>query len=129
MWPFRRDDSLGPRGERLAARHLRRAGCKILARNYRCPVGEADLIALDPSTRKASGAETIVIVEVKTRRCDRYGSPAEAVNADKHRRLKKVAGYYVNTRGADEFNLRFDIVSVVVAEGRKPRIEHIPNAF
>ena len=131
MWPFRPRGGppLGARGEKMARRLLKRRGMKILARNYRCPAGEADLIALDCSTRGQFGAETIVIVEVKTRRSDRYTSPAGAVDADKRRRLRKIADYYVATRHADDLNLRFDVVSVVIPEGQQPRIEHIPNAF
>ena len=131
MLPFwrRGHPPLGARGEELARRFLKRRGMKILARNYRCPAGEADLIALDPTTRKQFGAQTIVIAEVKTRRCDRYTSPAGAVDAEKRRRLQKVADYYVTTRHAGELNLRFDIVSVVIPEGHDPRIEYIPDAF
>ena len=62
MWPFRRRGNLplGARGERLAKRFLKRRGLKILATNYRCPAGEADLIVLDRSTRKDFGAATVV---------------------------------------------------------------------
>jgi len=60
--------ALGDRGEALARRFLKKAGLQILATNYRCPAGEIDIIALDPSTRQTpAGAETIVFVEVKTR--------------------------------------------------------------
>jgi len=102
---------------------------KILARNYRCPAGEADLIALDPSTRKELGAETIAFVEVKTRASDRYAPPESAVNADKRRRMKKIADYYLAARKAEGFNVRFDIVSIVVREGEPPQIKYITNAF
>ena len=128
MWPFGRlSPSLGQRGERLAAKHLKRQGLKILARNYRCPVGEADLIALDRSTKRL-GAETIVFVEVKSRSSDKYTDPESAVNADKKRRLRKVANYYVQRRGAHEYNIRFDIVAVIFS-GEKPVIRHTPDAF
>ena len=86
MWPlgrWRRTGSsgeLGRRGEKLAAKALKRAGMKILARNYRCPAGEADLIALDRSTRRQSGAETIVFAEVKTRSSDTYTDPELFLN-------------------------------------------------
>ena len=144
MWPFRRsprpgpdpqtrqaasDASLGRRGEDLAARHLKKHGLKILARNYRCPVGEADIIALDTSTRKDCGAETIAIVEVKTRSSDAYTDPASAVNADKQRRMRKVARYYLAGRDAADFNVRFDVVSIVARQGQDPDVRHIPGAF
>ena len=139
MWPFGRarekespdggSAGLGRQGERLACGLLRKRGFKVLARNYRCPAGEADLIALDTSTRKETGAETIVFVEVKTRTSDRYAPPESAVNADKRRRMKRVARYYLASRKAAGFGVRFDIVSVVVRTGRKPEVRHIPGAF
>ena len=128
MWPFGRPlPSLGQRGERLAAKHLQRQGLKILARNYRCPVGEADLIALDRSTKRL-GAETIVFVEVKSRSSDKYTDPESAVNADKRRRLRRVAAHYVQRRDAHEYNLRFDIVAVIFS-GDTPTVRHTPDAF
>ena len=139
MWPFRRNPSregrrppagqLGPRGEALAAKLLKKSGLKILARNYRCPVGEVDLIALDRATRKTQGAETIVFVEVKTRTSDRYTDPHAAVNAEKRRRLRRVAEYYLRARKAEDYNARFDVVSVLLKDGQEPKIEHIPEAF
>jgi len=131
MWPFRRQAglALGKRGELLAAELLKRRGLRLLARNYRCPVGEVDLIVLDKSTRREFGAETIAFVEVKTRSSDRYTDPAAAVNAEKRRRLRKVAGYYLAGRNADGFNVRFDVVSIVAAQGRAPQISYIPDAF
>lgn len=129
MWPFgrwRKRAGLGPRGEAIARRHLKRRGMKILAANYRCPVGEADLIALDPS---GLYGRTLAFVEVKTRRCDRYTDPQFAVDADKQRRLRKIADYYLNTHDTDGFTVRFDIVAVVMAEGEKTRVTYIPDAF
>jgi len=102
---------------------------KILATNYRCPSGEVDLIALDRSTRKATGAETLVFVEVKTRTSDRYTDPESAVNRDKQRRIRKVAGYYRTRRRAEDYNVRYDIVSVVLRPDADPQIKHIPDAF
>lgn len=128
MWPFgRSNESLGPRGEKLAAKHLKRQGLRILARNYRCPVGEVDLIALDRSIR-STGAETLVFVEVKTRSSDRHIDPESAVNADKQRRLRNVAKYYIQRRRAGAYNLRFDVVAVIVS-GDEPVIRHTSNAF
>ena len=132
MWPFRRKaaDSrpLGPRGEMLARKFLQRSGMKILAQNYRCPVGEADLIALDHSTRSETGAETIAFVEVKTRSSDRHTDPASAVNSAKRRQMRRVAEYYLNTHDTGELNARLDVVSIVIDDD-EPRIEYIPDAF
>ena len=136
MWPFRKHPAgapkkinLGARGERLARRWLKKRGLKILATNYRCPAGEVDLIILDRSTRKESGAETIAIVEVKTRSSDLHTAPQSAVDAEKRRRLQKVANYYLATRDAAGCNLRFDIVAVVIPPGGKPEVTHIQAAF
>lgn len=121
--------ALGPRGEWLARRDLKRRGLKILARNYRCAAGEADLVALDATTRRTLGRETIAIVEVKTRRDDRYTEPYAAVDAAKQRRLKKIGLAFLADRRAQDYPLRFDIVSVVIPETGKPRIEYLPDAF
>ena len=130
--PSRREKDtgrLGRLGEKLARRELRKHGLKVLAENYRCPTGEADLIALDPSTRKDLGAETIAFVEVKTRTSDRYTPPESAVNADKRRRMRKVADYYLSRRRVEAFHVRFDIVSIVIRDGQEPEIRYIPGAF
>ena len=139
MWPFRarakRESAeaetarLGRQGERLARKLLRKRGMKVLAHNYRCPAGEADLIALDTSTRKELGAQTIAFVEVKTRRSDRHTPPESAVNTDKRRRMKRVADYYLRSRKATNYAIRFDIVAIVIREGREPEIRYIPGAF
>lgn len=123
------DKSLGHKGEKLAARYLRREGLKILARNYRCPPGEIDIIALDRSTRHNSGAETIVFVEVKTRSSDRYVEPESAVDARKRQQLTRPANYYLAHHKTADYAARFDIVSIVIREGEKPQIKHIQDAF
>ncbi len=137
MWPFskigpetRPEQPLGPRGEKLARRHLKRNGLKILARNYRCPGGELDLVALDPSTKGELGESAICFVEVKTRRTDRYIDPASAVDSGKRRRLHKAANHYLAARSAaQDHPTRFDIVSVVLPPGGEPSITHYPDAF
>lgn len=138
MWPFSRFSGakhpgnragLGPRGEKIARRFLKRRGLKILGCNFRCPAGEADLIALDKSTRRTNGAETIVFVEVKTRSSDFHTDPASAVDAPKRARMKKIAEYYLAAHEADDLPVRFDIVAIVCNEGCKPKIDYIPDAF
>lgn len=128
MWPFGRTDrseSLGKRGEKLASKFLRKQGCKILARNYRCPTGEADIVALDKN-------DTLVFAEVKTRSSDFHTDPQSAVNADKQRRLRNVAKYFLNARKCEDLNVRFDVVSIVIRDSghdNKPKIEYIKDAF
>ena len=134
MWPFSRRrtepaEPLGRHGEKLAAKFLRKLKYKPLATNYRCPAGEADLIVLDTSTRRQSGQETIVFVEVKTRRDPANVSPESAVNAAKRRHLRRVARYYLATRDTSGFAVRFDIIAILLPPGEEPRITHIKNAF
>ena len=132
MWPFgpgRRRRPLGARGEALARRALKRKGLKLLAENYRCPGGEIDLIFLDASTRRRDGAETLVFVEVKTRTSDEFASPEAAVDSHKQRRIRRAADYYIAHHHAEDYNVRQDIVSIVIPDGGKPRIEHIAEAF
>ncbi len=69
---------------------------KVLARNYRCPVGEIDLIALDRHPACGPFGPTLVFVEVKTRGDDTYTDPESAVDAEKRRRIKKAAAYYLS---------------------------------
>jgi putative endonuclease len=114
---------LGRQGESLARRHLRRAGLKILARNYRCAAGEADLIALD---RRAG---QIVFVEVKTRSDDHYVEPTSAVNSAKQQRYGRIARTYLAGHDTGNLAVRFDVVSVVIPPGAKPAVTHIPQAF
>lgn len=131
MWPFRRRSKaanpaaqLGRLGEKLARKHLRKAGFKILARNYACAHGEIDLIAYCPPE------ELIVFVEVKARTSDRYTQPYAAVNVDKQRKLRKTAAHYLAAKApCRDVSHRFDIVSITATPDAPPRIEHIPHAF
>lgn len=129
MWPFRpaTKQPLGPLGENLAGRYLRRLGYKILARNYRCPAGEADIIALD--TNKDEGQMTLVFVEVKSRRTDFHVAPESAIDAHKRRQMLRVAKYYLAHHATADMPARFDSVAVVVPEAGEPTIRHVPNAF
>jgi putative endonuclease len=129
MWPFRPEKTLGRHGEKLAARTLKRKGMKLLATNYRCPSGEIDIIALDRSTRRDSGRETIVFVEVKTRSDDSYNAPESAVDARKRRRIRKAARYYLSHHPSDQYAVRYDIVAIVAPRDAKPQIKHIAGAF
>lgn len=79
---------LGKIGEEFAANLLELQGYRILERNFRCRMGEIDLIA------EKDGE--ISFVEVKTRRSARFGRPAEAVSPEKQRRMRKAAEFYLN---------------------------------
>jgi putative endonuclease len=113
---------LGDEGERLAARYLRQLGYKILARRYRTPMGEIDLIARD-------GACT-VFVEVKTRRSEVAGQPHEAVDRCKQAQLTRLALAFLKRYRLLEKPARFDVVSITwEGVGAEPRIVHYRNAF
>ncbi|MGP0065841.1 MAG: YraN family protein [Isosphaeraceae bacterium] len=110
---------LGDRGERAAARYLRKQGMRVLLRGVRSRYGEIDLIARD--------GDTLVFVEVKARR---QGEPAEAVTAEKQRRISLAALRFLRGHDLLEQRCRFDVVAIVWPDGRQePRIEHIRNAF
>lgn len=104
---------LGKKGEALAAKYLKKLGYKLLAKNYRTPFGEADLIF--------SYGEQTVFVEVKTRTNTAFGEAKEAVDKFKQARYRKIALYF--GKGAEP-NARFDVVEVY-----PDTINHIPNAF
>ncbi|MEO6970771.1 MAG: YraN family protein [Chthoniobacterales bacterium] len=113
---------LGARGEKLAARHLRRHGFKILYRNFRGRQGgEIDLVCRD--------RDTLVFVEVKTRTRADFGRPLDAVGAQKQRRISLGALAWLRLLGNPDIFFRFDIVEVTIADGTEPRIELIRDAF
>ena len=113
---------LGARGEKLAARHLRRQGFKVLYRNFRGRQGgEIDLVCRD--------GDTLVFVEVKTRTREDFGRPLEAVGAKKQRRISLGALAWLRLLGNPDILFRFDIVEVTVAANSPPKIELIRNAF
>lgn len=114
---------LGREGERLAERHLRRHGYKILYRNFRAPRGgEVDLVCRDKS------CDTLAFVEVKTRRSEDFGTPAEAVNREKQVLIARGAMAWLRLLEHPEINIRFDIVEILVSESG-PDVRLIKNAF
>ena len=113
---------LGAFGERLAAVHLGAKGYRIRARNYRCREGEIDIVAQDGGT--------LVFVEVRTRRGDALGGPAESVTARKEARLVAAATAYVQTLPQAPADQRIDVVAVQLSPGgRLLAIEHIEGAI
>ena len=113
-------DTLGGRGENLAARFLRNRGLRIICRNYRCGLGEIDIVARDGTT--------LVFVEVKTRAYD-DPAPEDQVNAAKQHQITKAARHYLGRYGVQPPPARFDVVAVVWPDGRDPQIRHTPHAF
>jgi putative endonuclease len=112
--------ALGRWGEEEAERFLRRAGYKILARNYRTPVGELDIVARH--------GKLLIFIEVKTRRSAAYGTPQEAVGPVKQRQIVRAAQWYLGNGEGRGLQPRFDVIAVRPgAEG--PIIEHLSDAF
>lgn len=109
---------LGAWGESAAEKYLRKVGYRILERNFRCRLGEIDIIALN-------GTE-LVFVEVKTRRNLNYGLPCESVTAAKIRHMKKAVAYYASTCPVKYCSVRLDVIEILVMEGRI-HIRHIEN--
>lgn len=108
------------RGEGLAALYLRLKGYRIEVRNWRCSLGEIDIVAWD--------GDTLVFVEVKTRTSGAAGSPEEAVTAQKRRRLVRLAQALLAQRGGEAPPCRFDVVAVETGKPW-PRVRHLRNAF
>ncbi len=94
---------------------------EIVARNWRCRYGELDLIA--------RAAATTVFVEVKTRRSLAYGTPAEAVTFGKQQRIRRLALLWLAEQDGPWQHIRFDVVSVLMTPGQRPRIEHLEAVF
>lgn len=113
--------SLARSGERAAAKALKRAGMRILARNYTCPAGEIDIVSRD--------GDTLVFVEVKTRRSSAVADPEVNVHHHKRRQLTRVARFFLNTHAKRDVPCRFDVVAVVMPDKGKPTIEHFVDAL
>jgi putative endonuclease len=111
---------VGRAGEALAEAYLTRAGCRAIARNFRCRVGEIDLVVVD--------GETIVFVEVRTRRGARCGTPLESVDGRKQARVGRVARYFLGLHGWGDRIVRFDVVGVRL-DTDTPTIDHVRGAF
>ena len=114
-------DTLGRRGEDLAADYLKGAGLAIVERNGRCPIGEIDVVARD-------GGET-VFVEVKTRAGLGYGHPLEAITATKLARLRRLAAAWCEAHPEVIGTIRIDAIGVVAPRGGAVTVEHLRRVF
>ena len=113
-------DQLGIDGEDYAVRYLVGAGFTIVTRNWHCPDGEVDILALD--------GNTLVVIEVKTRTSTAYGLPLEAVTWRKAEKLKTLAMRWLREhphRGP----VRFDVISIVMPKHGRPELQHVRAAF
>jgi len=112
---------IGLKGEELAFRFLTEKGFKVLERNFRCPLGEIDIIGRE--------GDVIVFVEVRTRRSYRFGSPVESVDVRKQKRLSHLALYYLKVKGMLGRAARFDVVGITLGEKEEVDINWIRDAF
>jgi putative endonuclease len=111
---------LGKKGEQLAAEHLLTKGYSILGQNVRFASGEIDIVAVD--------GNTLVIVEVRTRSSDRYGTPAESITWQKQCKLRELALLYLKQQRRRQ-PIRFDIVAILYKDSATFELKHIAGAF
>lgn len=109
---------IGDYGENLAAQFLHKNGYTILERNFRVSSGELDIIALQ--------RETLVVVEVKTRKDDSFYSAREAVTISKQNKIKAALKEYISGKKLKYNEIRFDVIEVYTKNGK---IEHFADAF
>lgn len=116
---------LGARGERAALDLYRRRGFTLVASNWRCSLGEIDLVL--------RRRDVLVFCEVKTRRGSSRGVGFEAVDARKQRKLRSLAEVFLLTHGIGALSVRFDVASVAVRTGSKrggnAQVELFEDAF
>lgn len=113
---------LGAFGEAAARRYIEGLGYRVLHTNYRCPLGEIDIVA--------KHGRALVFVEVRTRRGDAFGTPEESVTSAKRAKLIALADHYVQKLPAPPDEWRIDVVAVELGtNGRIRRMEHIVNAI
>ncbi|MGA1826438.1 MAG: YraN family protein [bacterium] len=92
-------------GERKAAEYLTSIGYKIEESNFRCNLGEIDIIGWDE--------DVLVFIEVKTRKTDTFGDALESINYWKRRKISRVAMYFIKKKNLDYMNCRFDVITVI----------------
>jgi putative endonuclease len=112
---------LGQLGERAARKHLKRQGLKFLTANFRTDRGEIDLVMRDQ--------DCLVFVEVKTRSSEEWERPAAAVDAERRRRLTRAGLDYLRLLKNPLVKVRFDIVEVLLLDGRVDEVRHLRNSF
>lgn len=111
----------GELGERAAKKFLQKQGLKFLTANFRSGRGEIDLIFRD--------GDCLAFIEVKTRSSEDWARPAAAVNAERRRRLSQCALDYLRRLKNPPVKIRFDIVEVLLDDGKVCEIRHLPNTF
>ena len=114
-------DVLGRAGEERAAQYLHNGGLAVVDRNWRCRDGEIDIVALS--------ARELIVVEVKTRRGEDFGHPFEAVDAQKRRRMWRVAMAWIaaHPEHAQGRTLRLDAIALTGGDPTVARLEHLSD--
>ncbi len=112
-----RNLGLGAYGERVAARHLAEAGMTVLDRNWRCELGELDLVLRE--------GDLLVCCEVKTRSGEIGGHPLEAVAPSKAARLRLLALRWAEAHGLHDVEVRIDVVGVLAAGRGAATVAHV----
>jgi putative endonuclease len=112
--------SLGKDGEQIAVKYLKSNGFKILDTNFRCAIGEIDIVAKEK--------DIIVFIEVKTRQSDTFTEPFESVGKRKQAKIKDLAEHYMQDKDYLDCDIRFDVLSIT-AKDKDTKIEHIKDAF
>lgn len=116
-----RKAAVGHRGEDLAVAELERRGLRVLERNWRCRLGEIDIIAIEGE----GAGRTIVFCEVKCRSGLGYGDPLEAITYQKLRRLRQLSAEWLAVNGPSAVGIRLDAVGVLLQSGREPEVRHV----
>jgi putative endonuclease len=110
----------GKKGEDIAVAYLKSRGYRIVERNYKCPLGEIDIVARD--------GDSIVFVEVKSRKSEEFGDPQLAVGLEKQKKVSRISLMYLKEKHLYPCNARFDVVAIkMLPDGST--IELIQNAF
>ncbi|GAA0614716.1 YraN family protein [Kribbella sandramycini] len=117
---MRTRNAVGRFGEELAARYLTTNGFAVLERNWRCELGEIDIVARE--------GDTLVVCEVKTRRGLGYGSPLESITYRKLVTLRKLAGAWLQCHQLRPAAIRIDIIAILLDKNAPPRVDHLRGA-
>ena len=112
---------VGVRGEDLACAELERQGLEILARNWRCRLGEIDIVAVE----SADQTVTLVFCEVKCRTGLGFGHPLEAITYAKLRTLRQLAAQWMREHRVRASAIRLDVIGVVLLPGQPPALTHL----
>ncbi len=110
-------DKLGRQGEQVAVEYLERAGLRVLDRNWRCSIGEIDIVAAE--------RQVMVVCEVKTRSDTRFGTPLEAITRNKRARLRRLASQWLVAHGVLFDEVRIDVIGLIRTPAGEFQIEHV----